>query len=554
MTSEAGPIIYHQRTKHAFQRYARSAGYLDWANQPDPFRRYTGSPMTLLPLAEETAGAAYTVLDTVSAIPPSPVDAASMGAFFQFSLGISAWKEFGGSRWELRCNPSSGNLHPTEGYLICGPVPGISAEPGVYHYAPKAHGLEGRARIPAMNWEALTAGYPSSVIFVGLSSIHWREAWKYGERAFRYCQHDIGHALAALSYSGAALGWRVVYLSAPSTLEIAALLGLDRQADTSGSEVESPDLLAAVVPVNHKSPFPNGPESEAMLAVAANSKWRGQANRLSEEHIDWPAIETVSRACEKPRTASTPVLRLHSAPDKTESSGPSARQIMLQRRSAQAMDGRTGIPKARFFKMLSRCLPRHAAAPWISWPAQAQVHLLLFVHRVDGMTPGLYFLIRDPAQTAELQAAMDPAFDWRPMPDSPKDLPLYLLREGNVRRLAAHLSCDQDIAGESAFSLGMIARFSASILEEGPWIYPRLFWECGLIGQVLYLDAEAAGLRGTGIGCYFDDPVHALLKLDDARYQSLYHFTVGAPRVDARLRTLPPYPADRRASNPGNTA
>ena len=34
---------------------------------------------------------------------------------------------------------------------------------------------------------------------VALTSIHWREAWKYGERAFRYCQHDLGHAIAAVS-------------------------------------------------------------------------------------------------------------------------------------------------------------------------------------------------------------------------------------------------------------------------------------------------------------------------------------------------------------------
>jgi hypothetical protein len=72
-------------------------------------------------------------------------------------------------------------------------------------------------------------------------------------------------------------------------------------------------------------------------------------------------------------------------------------------------------------------------------------------------------------------------------------------------------------------------------------MYRRLFWECGLIGQVLYLEAEAAGVRGTGIGCYFDDPVHKLLGFSDTRYQSLYHFTIGGPLDDARLQTLPPY-------------
>jgi hypothetical protein len=41
---------YHQETKHHFSRYARALGYMDWANQPDPFRRYEGSPLIPLPL------------------------------------------------------------------------------------------------------------------------------------------------------------------------------------------------------------------------------------------------------------------------------------------------------------------------------------------------------------------------------------------------------------------------------------------------------------------------------------------------------------------------
>jgi hypothetical protein len=62
-----------------------------------------------------------------------------------------------------------------------------------------------------------------------------------------------------------------------------------------------------------------------------------------------------------------------------------------------------------------------------------------------------------------------------------------------------------------------------------------------MIGQVLYLEAEAHGFRGTGIGCFFDDALHALAGLADSAWQSLYHFTVGRPVEDPRLTTLPPY-------------
>jgi hypothetical protein len=88
----------------------------------------------------------------------------------------------------------------------------------------------------------------------------------------------------------------------------------------------------------------------------------------------------------------------------------------------------------------------------------------------------------------------------------------------------------------------MIARFREEV-ETAPWRYRHLFWETGMIGQVLYLEAEPAGVRAIppSRDCFFDDPVHELMGLSDDAFQSLYHFTVGSPREDARLATRPPY-------------
>ena len=79
--------------------------------------------------------------------------------------------------------------------------------------------------------------------------------------------------------------------------------------------------------------------------------------------------------------------------------------------------------------------------------------------------------------------------------------------------------------------------------------YRELLREAGLIGQVLYLEAEAAGVRGTGIGCFFDDPMHETFGLSGERYQSVYHFTIGTPVLDSRIETGPPYP-QRHQENP----
>jgi hypothetical protein len=179
--------------------------------------------------------------------------------------------------------------------------------------------------------------------------------------------------------------------------------------------------------------------------------------------------------------------------------------------------------------------------PWDVFPWKPAIHLLLFVHRVDGLTPGLYLLVRDREKLPLLQRSMNEELIWTPAPGCPDAVPLYWLLEGDARRAAIQVSCHQDIAGDSAFSLGMIAEFEGRLREGGAWWYPRLFWEAGLLGQVLYLEAEAAGVRGTGIGCFFDDPVHEIIGVKGCSFQSLYHFTVGGPVEDGRLLTLPAY-------------
>ena len=121
----------------------------------------------------------------------------------------------------------------------------------------------------------------------------------------------------------------------------------------------------------------------------------------------------------------------------------------------------------------------------------------------------------------------------------PEHLHLFLLLPHDLRAIAKAICCHQDIAADSCFALGMLAPVGGA--TEAPWRYRHLFWECGLLGHALYLEAEAAGVRATGIGCYFDDEMHRLLGLRGDRWQSLYHFTVGGPREDTRLSTLPPY-------------
>jgi SagB-type dehydrogenase family enzyme len=553
---------YHQETKHHFDRYARSLGYLDWANQPNPFRRYAGAELVRLPilnLDEDPLSPPYDHLYCPGAVPSAPVSLRALSRLFEYALALSAWKQAGGSRWALRSNPSSGNLHPTEGYLLIGPVPGLAATPGLYHYAPKDHGLERRADCPDELFAALMKDFPPQAFLVGLSSVYWREAWKYGERAFRYCQHDIGHAIGTVRIAAATLGWNAVALTCLSDETIEDLLGLNRTEDFAGAEREHPGLVMVVWPADLAKDWRSGDERVLPLCLdpilarePTKQRWHGKANRLSpDEPVPWAIIDEVAVASRKlsselhglEMAVPTEAPRL-SAPS---SESPSAGRIIHQRRSLLACDGKTSLPAERFYRMLARVLPHpelevlRRPMPWDAVPWDPTIHLGLFVHRVDGLSSGLYALARDLAKADKLRKAMHERFSWSTPPGCPSDLPLFLLEEGNAQRLATQVSCFQEIAGDGVFSLGMIAEFQEALFARGPWFYRRLFWETGVIGQVLYLEAEAAGVRATGIGCFFDDPVHQVFGFKDLAFQSLYHFTVGGPVDDPRLTTLPPY-------------
>jgi SagB-type dehydrogenase family enzyme len=566
----AAVMRYHQQTKHHFFRYARSLGMLDWANQPDPFRRYAGSPLMALPrlrLDDEPASPPYEDLYRDGVIASAALTAATLSRFLECSLAISAWKQAGDVRWALRANPSSGNLHPTEAYVLIDPISGISSFPGLFHYAAKEHALELRAEWPAERFRSLVQTFPAHAFLLGFTSVHWREAWKYGERAFRYCQHDVGHAVGSARIAAQMLGWRMVLLEGVSDHTVASLLGVDRRGDYEGAEQEHPDCLAVVWPADEASSLAAPQAISLPLFVDADAArdlppraWHGKANRLSRgDPVDWEVIRQVEGASSKASTERDAVAvhgdpRWVMAPADTNApaSGndparPSAAQLIRQRRSALAFDATTSISASRFFAMLARVMPQadrdvcQRPTPWDALPWTPSIHLALFVHRIDGLAPGLYVLARDASKVGWLRKATYQQFAWSVPPGCPGDLPLFLLQEADVRALAVQVSCGQDIAGDGAFSLGMIAEFESTLRRRGPWFYRRLFWETGVIGQVLYLEAEAIGVRATGIGCFFDDPVHEVMGFGDMAFQSLYHFTVGGPVEDPRLTTLPPY-------------
>ena len=89
-------IRYHQETKHHFSRYARAPGRMDWANQPNPFRRFEGSPLIPLPVLkpdDAPRSPLYEDLYRPGAIKSTPVSLRALSRFLEYALAISAWKQ-----------------------------------------------------------------------------------------------------------------------------------------------------------------------------------------------------------------------------------------------------------------------------------------------------------------------------------------------------------------------------------------------------------------------------------------------------------------------------
>jgi SagB-type dehydrogenase family enzyme len=519
INSAAGTIrAYHQRTKHRADGYARGPETLDWDAQPDPWRHWEGCARVALPLVSDTLHCPYAVLTGEVQVDPAPLGLEAVAALLELSFGLSAWKEAGSDRWAMRCNPSSGNLHPTEVYVLASGVPGLAN--GVHHYDSRAHALDRRC----------ATDFTDGGLWIGLSSIPWREAWKYGERAFRYCQLDIGHALGALRATAAVLGWRVTVVGMDHA-GIAELLGTDRLADFAGVEREEAELVLAI------EPWPARSAGAAPPVRIDTPQWHGQPSLLDPHPmVRWPVIDEVAIASRN--TATSGNERRATIIDLPIPSLPApeacAVATILGRRSAQRYDRAHVMPLATLARILNAVRP-HAASGF---------HLIAYVHAVERLDRGIYALAR-PGAEAALRTALDPDFAWSSVAGFPADTPLRQLASGDCRKLVRALTCHQAIAADGCVTFSLLSDF-ATLIDNDAAAYRTQHWQAGLLGHALYLEAQAIGLAGTGIGCFLDDEIHRMLGLRDDGIQALFHFTVGKALADPRIATAPAYGARSR--------
>jgi SagB-type dehydrogenase family enzyme len=457
---------YHEATKHTPERLRQSAHTLDWANMPNPFRHYEGVPVHDLP-ADPPPGdiSAWDVLrGCLGTTAPRP-GAEVLSQLFFYSAAVSATKlaPATGSRYALRVNPSSGNLHPTEFHFATW---GLAGWPdGLYHYRPSQHMAERRG--------TGDFGFAAPVAVI-LTSIASREAWKYRDRAYRYCLLDIGHAWQCLELAARAAGFFCTVTGAFNDSAIAARLALP--------DDEWPMLIIEL----HRDSLRRSSRREALPVLSG-----GTPNQLSAAPVVPESIRRIHTATSGV-SAPWPLPRTASAPPALGGRG-FGETVRARRSALDFVGGEHAMSLPQLLALLSI-----AAAKWIV--------IYVYVHRVSGLAAGLYRYDGD----------------------------LELLRAGDQRVVAAGLSLGQDLAGNACIAISMAADLASATAVYGGRAYRFAHFEAGALGQRLYVGATALGLAATGIGAFFDDGAHAYLGIK--REQVLYHFAIGYPVPDSRLK------------------
>lgn len=251
-----------------------------------------------------------------------------------------------------------------------------------------------------------------------------------------------------------------------------------------------------------------------MLDPVETIVFGGQPNRLSEKQEPYPLIERIHGATKLSTEAAVASPCQPKSPGRGEISLPPLvstscgfGDVVRGRRSA--LDFRGG-GESISFSQLATVLSSAQKRLFADFATARFVHLYLYVHRVEGLTQGVY---RYWPEQAELEK----------------------IKEGDQRLVAAALSLGQDLAGNASVAFSMIGDFESAARSYGDRGYRYVHFEAGAIGQRMYLACEALGLRATGIGAFFDDKVNRYLDLSPERGQVVYHFAIGYPVPDPRL-------------------
>ena len=473
---------YHNATKHSHRSIRTNPHFLDWGNQPLPFKIYPKLELLPLPRRFEEGGmpalrAIAEVRGRESAVP----ELQNLSQLLHFSAGITRRRAWSGGQIYFRAAACTGALYEIELYLACATLADLEA--GLYHYAADEFGLRklrtGDFRRVLVEATANQPSIASAPVIILCTATYWRNAWKYQARTYRHFGWDNGTILANLLAVSTSLDFPAEVICGFVDADINRLLDIDSEREVAFSLVPIGRLAdSQPPPAEHISPL-------GLDTVP-----------LSRREVDYPAMRMMHTASSlvMPKEVAvwrggTPVRR-HKEPggellsleplgDK-EIPADSIEQVILRRGSTRQF-AREPISLVELSTILDRST-RGVAADFLHPFGTSLNDLYLIVNAVEGLPSGSYFFHRERRG-------------------------LELLREGNFRSQAGDLGLEQELPADASVAIFFLADLEAIFERYGNRGYRAVQLEAGIVGGKLYLSAYALRLGATGLTFYDDDVV-----------------------------------------------
>ena len=478
--------IYHNGTKHSYQSIRANPHYLDFDNQPVPFKIYTELEPIQLPAHLSSSG--MSSLAAISAVTARRDSRASptkqtMAEILFLCAGITRRRKYPGGEMLFRAAACTGALYHIDLYLVCAELQDITA--GVYHFSPHDFALrrlrQGDFRGVLTRASAAEPSVVEAPAVLLCASTFWRNAWKYRARAYRHCYWDNGTMIANLLAAATARALPAKVVLGFVDGAISELLGLDPKREAPLSLVSLG--CGAAQPVLSLTPL------EPVVS---------QTEPLSKTEVDYPAIWAMHEASSL--ESADEVVQWHAESDNLngvhDDRSTNGRRVFLQplsdddiltdtiedvivRRGSTRQFARESISFGQLSVLLGRAT-RGISADFLS-ANDSLNQLYLIVHAVDDLAAGAYVYRRD------LHA-------------------LELLKEGDFRRQAGDLGLGQDIPADCSVNVYFLADLNRVLDRFGNRGYRAAQLEASISGGKLYLAAYAQGLGASGL-TFFDDDV-----------------------------------------------
>src|SRR6266446_5714032 len=152
---------YHDATKHSYTSIRTNPHFMDWSNQPLPFKIYpTLDPLRLPAEVRQTGVAALSAIaESVPSHANASPDLEAVAQLLYLSAGITRKRSYSGGEIYFRAAACTGALYEVELYLVCGGVANLEA--GVYHFAPAASCSKPQATNPPLLMPHLVSFAPA---------------------------------------------------------------------------------------------------------------------------------------------------------------------------------------------------------------------------------------------------------------------------------------------------------------------------------------------------------------------------------------------------------